>query len=311
MPAGEIRQIKRRVKSVQSTKKITRAMELIASSRIIKAEQRLKSARPYAEQMRSVIANLAHAVGGSIQHPLLEVRENPRNSAVLVVAADRGLCGAYNSAVLKLAQAELAALPGENKSIVAIGRKVDSYFRYEGIAVDKLWQGKSDLPDYDTAREAAEYVMGEYTEGNLDRITLVYTNFESMFRQVPVAIPLLPVDPEQLVKRIGEQVPEEAPLLFEPTPEDVQADTIFEPPAEQILGDIIPKGVASLIFEALLESAASEHASRRRAMKAATDNANDLINALQLKGNKARQAAITTEIIEIVGGAQALEQAKQ
>ncbi len=323
MGAGEQRLIKRRIKSVQSTKKITRAMELIAASRIIKAQQSLEAARPYAEQMRAVIANLAKAIRGEISHPLLERRDHPSRSVALVITSDRGLAGAFNANVLKLALQTLEKMPGDEKSVVVVGRKAEGFFRYEGVPVDRSWTGISDRPSYDDALDIAEYVIARFLDADFDDIVIVSTQFESMFRQAPVARDLLPIDQAALSGHIARGHKDHMPgagevigaLVDDDKPQGEYGtgqqralpDTIFEPDPATLLGEILPKGVASQIFNALLESAASEHASRRRAMKAATDNANDLMTELQLKANKARQAAITTEIIEIVGGAQALE----
>ncbi len=308
MGAGEIRAIKRRVKSVQSTKKITRAMELIESSRIVKAERRLREARPYAEQMASVIANLANAVAGRIGHPLLDERETVRNSAVLVITSDRGLAGAYNANVLKLASAEIETMAGHS-SVIGVGRKVAGYFNFRGVEVTRLWMGISDRPTYADAKEVAQYVIDRYAGGEIDDLKLAYTRFDSMFSQTPVVVQLLPFDMSAVAPRAHSATATMREREAEVHSETggVAPDTTFEPDAEAILADILPKGVASRIFSAMLEGAASEHAARRRAMKAATDNAEDLIKALELEGNKARQAAITTEIIEVVAGAQALK----
>lgn len=305
MPAGELRIIRRRIRSVQSTMKITRAMELIAASRILKAEQRVAASRPYALRMAAVMANLQRAAGGAVRHPLLDERGEVERSAVLVLCADRGLCGAYNTAVLKLAQVTVEALPGSSKSVVSVGRKAQSYFKYRGIPIARSWQGISDQPTYSDAKEVADYCIEQYVAGELDRIDLVYTTFKSAVTQEPRVVRLLPIDTGEL-SAVDEKRGRAAGAAG--AADATAADTIFEPSATEILGDLLPKGVQSRVYSALLDSAASEHAARRRAMKAATDNARDLIRSLQIRANKARQAAITTEILEVVGGAEALAQ---
>ncbi|MBX7160521.1 MAG: F0F1 ATP synthase subunit gamma [Acidimicrobiia bacterium] len=297
MAAGELRLIRRRIRSVQSTMKITRAMELIAASRIVKAEQRVQASRPYGERMAAVLGNLAAAAGGNVQHPLLEAREDVERSAVLVLCSDRGLCGAYNTNIFRLALRHIDGMDGGAHEVLALGKKAEGFFSYRGYDVSRTWE-MTDQPSYARAKEVAQHAMRRYLDGELDRIDLVYTRFHSAFRQEVVAEPLLPIDPGALA--------EEEAARTEGTGPAVAPDTIFEPEPAVILGALVPNGVTSRIYSAALEASASEHASRRRAMKAATDNASDLIKALQLEGNKARQAAITTEILEVVGGAEAL-----
>ena len=331
MPAGELRVIRRRIRSVQSTMKITRAMELIAASRIIKAEQRVAASRPYAERMAAVIGHLAGAAGGSVAHPLLghdrrpgeaaagrspdgdRSSRDPSASAVVVISSDRGLCGAYNAGVLKLAEETLADMPGETRSVVAVGRKAQSYFRFRRVPVMEGFAGMSDQPRYEDAKVVAGWAMDAYLEGRLDRITLVYTSFLSSFRQQPKAVPLLPIDPSVLATvdpKIGKAAGgAEAPVEEAPA-EGPAPDTIFEPEPGEILSALLPRGVESRVYSAMLDSTASEHAARRRAMKSATDNAGDLIKTLTRYANRARQAAITTEILEVVGGAEALSEAE-
>lgn len=297
MAAGELRLIRRRIRSVQSTMKITRAMELIAASRIVKAEQRVQSSRPYADRMSAVLGNLAAAAGGSVQHPLLESREQVERAAVLVLCSDRGLCGAYNTNVFRVALRHLDEMEGDTHEVLALGKKAEGFFSYRGFDVSRMWE-MTDQPSYARAKEVAQHAMERYLSGELDRIDLVYTRFHSAFRQEVVVEPLLPIDPGALAEG-GEAGAEDGGSA-------VAADTIFEPEPSVILGALVPNGVTSRVYSAALDASASEHASRRRAMKAATDNASDLIKALQLEGNKARQAAITTEILEVVGGAEAL-----
>lgn len=297
MAAGELRLIRRRIRSVQSTMKITRAMELIAASRIVKAEQLVQSSRPYAERMSAVMGHLAAAAGGTVQHPLLEPRDEVGRAAVLVLCSDRGLCGAYNTNVFRLALGHLDEMPGTAHEVLSYGKKSEGFFRYRGYDVARVWD-MTDRPTYAQAKEVARYAMSRYLDGELDRIDLVYTRYLSAFRQQPVVVPLLPIDTGALADAEATSAEATGPA--------VPADTIFEPEPSVILGALVPNGLTSRVYSAALEASASEHASRRRAMKAATDNAGDLIKALQLEGNKARQAAITTEILEVVSGAEAL-----
>lgn len=310
MPAGELRLIRRRIRSVQSTRKITKAMELIAASRIMKAEQRVAASRPYALRMAKVMANLAEATGGVVDHPLLEVREETRSAAVLVIAADRGLCGAYNANVLKEAERALRELGVPERSVVAVGRKAKGYFSYRGVEVEVTFEGITDTPRYGDAKEVAGYLLRQYLDGEIDRVELVYTEFENAARQVVRRVQLLPIDTSVLTEaglRVGRA---QGGIDVSDTADQSTADTVFEPDPADILGELLPRGVESRVYSALLDSSASEHAERRRAMKSATDNADDLIRALTLAGNKARQAAITTEILEVVGGAEALAAAQ-
>ncbi len=310
MPAGEMREIRRRIGSVQSTMKITRAMELIAASRIMKAERALAAARPYAVGMAHVLQDLVKAVGTSISHPLLDVRETQNKNMALVICSDRGLAGPFNVNVLKLAQQTLAGMPGKESSVAAVGRKASSYFKFRGVPIDKVWVGISDRPTYADAKEVGNYVIEAYQSGAVDSVSLVYTVFTSVFTQTAQTVQLLPIDPTELAKlehSAGQFTAASIDDPGGPNGSGPEPDTIFDPDPESILDTLLPKSLQSLIFSAMLESAASEHASRRKAMKAATDNARDLTRVLTLQANKARQAAITTEILEVVGGAEGLK----
>ena len=287
--SGQIRQLRRRIKSVKSTQKITRAMEMIAASRILKAQRRVLAARPYAEQIREVIAGLA--VDNEVsQHPLLRVRD-VNNVAVVVCTSDRGLAGAYNANVLKVAERTIREEEGRGRTITlyVVGRKGAAYFSYRGRRAERAWSGISDSPDIDSASGVAQAVMDRYASEEFDRVWLVYTDFKSSFVQAPTRMELLPVKPEEFDggRRLRPEV-------------------IFEPSGAGLLERLIPRYVEAKIYHGLLESSASEHASRQRAMKSATENASDVAASLSRVMNQARQDQITTEISEIVGGAEAL-----
>ena len=297
MPGGEERALRSRIKSVQSTKKITRAMEMISASRIVKAQQRVAAARPYSEQITKVVSNLAAAGAGSGQ-PLLTPRE-VSTVGVIVLAADRGLAGGYNSAIIRVAEKALldAEAEGHSTQLFAVGRKAVSYFRYRGREIASEFTGFTDSPSYEDARRIAEEVVGRFDAGDLDRVELAYTQFVSVGTQKPTLTRFIPLDPDELADEEKEK--DAGP----------QADYEYEPGAEAILERLLPRYVESRLFSALLEAAASEHAARQRAMKSATDNATELAKTLGRKMNRARQDAITTEIIEIASGAEALNEA--
>lgn len=296
--AGKLRQIRRRIRSVQSTKKITRAMELIAASRIVRAEQRVRAALPYAEQITRVIANVAR-VGGGGDHALLQVREPVRRVGYVVLTSDRGLAGGYNANVIRAAEAALRAdtAAGRGYALVCVGRKGQAYFRFRRYTIESAYTGMSDLPTYEDAREVAGEAMRLFEAGEVDAVHVAYTRYLSRGTQRPTVAQLLPVAPPEPVAVEGTAggLP---PAAYE-----------FEPEPEEILGRLLPRYVEARLFAAMLDASASEHASRQRAMKSATDNADELIRALTRVANRARQEEITTEIMEIVGGAEALRQA--
>jgi F-type H+-transporting ATPase subunit gamma len=294
--AAELRILRQRVRTVQSIRKTTRAFELIATSRIGRARARVEAAKPYSEEITRVLSALG-AAASSLDHPLLTPKKNPRRAGVLVVTSDRGMAGAYNSNVLREAEQLQALLREEGKTVelYTMGRKALGFYRFRQREVTGSWTGFSEQPTYADIVEAADqlvdgFVTGADTDvdGGIDELHIVYTEFRSMLTQVPVA------------KRI-------APMEVEYTESPTQLpDYEFEPDAETLLGALLPKYVKTRLFAALLDSAASESAARQRAMKAATDNANDLIKAYTQQMNQARQAQITQEISEIVGGADAL-----
>ncbi len=293
--SGQIRQLRRRIKSVKSTQKITRAMEMIAASRIVKAQRRMAAARPYAEQITEVIKGLA--VSNEVDdHPLLAPHESIDRVAVIVITSDRGLAGAYNSNVLKRAERVIDAEEREGREIAlyCVGKKATDYFAFRGRTPVHSWEGVSDTPEMEHAREIGEAFTKPYEAGELDKVWLVYTDFQSALTQVPNAMQLLPVDPAE----------------FAGGSDAITPQFVFEPDPQSILDLLIPSYVDAKVFAGMLESAASEHASRQRAMKSATDNASDVIDNLSRIMNAARQEQITTEISEIVGGAEALASGK-
>jgi F-type H+-transporting ATPase subunit gamma len=296
MAGGQERILRRRIKSVESTKKITRAMELIAASRIVKAQARVHAAQPYAEGITDVVRNLQSASGGS-NSALLAPRAEVRAVANIVIAADRGLCGGYNSTVIRAAEHNMRdqEKAGRANALVTVGRKAEGYFRFRDYPIDAGFAGFSDNPSYEDARRVASAVVSRFEAGELDRVQLVYTRFISAGRQEVVVEPLLPLESDEI----------ETPAEASDTP---SADYEFEPNPDTILETLLPRYTESRVYAALLNAAASELASRQRAMKAATDNAEELILTYRRRMNRARQDSITTEIMEIVGGAEALSQ---
>jgi len=289
--AGQLRVIKRRIGSVQSTQKITRAMELIASSRIVKAQAAVNAARPYAEEMRRLMASVSRSAG-TIDSPLLREREDVRTIATIIISSDRGLAGAYNSNVIRAAERDFRA-HGKESRLFLIGKKAVTYFRFRGFDTSNSWQGISERPDIADARRIARTVVDLFLNGGVDEVRLAYTKFESALTQRPVVVRLLPMPREELSADDDATAGPAASYEFEPDP-------------AEILNLLLPRYVEGTILQGLLEAAASEHAARRRAMKAATDNAEELIAKLARVYNQARQAEITTEIMEVIGGAEAL-----
>ncbi len=299
MAGGQERILRRRIRSVQSTKKITRAMELIAASRIVRAQARVEAAVPYSDQITEVVHDLADA-GGSVDSPLLVPRPEIRRVGHIVVTADRGLCGAYNSSILRAAEGEMDEHGelGRDSAVYVVGRKGESYFRYRNLPVEASFTGFSDQPSYEDARVIAASVSEPFLDGRLDMVQVIYTRFISVGSQEVVVRPLMPLDRDVLREEEELRREQEGP----------RAGYEFEPGPEEILERLLPRYVEARIFAALLNAAASEHAARQRAMKAASDNADELIVNLRRVMNRARQDAITTEITEIVGGAEALRQ---
>jgi F-type H+-transporting ATPase subunit gamma len=293
MAGGQERVLRRRIKSVQSTKKITRAMELIAATRVVKAQQRAAAAKPYARQITRVIENLA-ASGTTVEHPLLRRSEQVRKVAFVAITSDRGLAGAYNSAVIRATERQLNGHRDEGRdySLILIGRKAEGYFKFRNYRIDHAFSGVSDTPAYDDARRIAQVIADKFVNEEVDQVELIYTEFISMGSQRVAVRRFLPLESTETIATSGEA--------------GAVAQTEFEPSPEAVLAALLPRYVEARLFGAMLEGAASEHASRQRAMKSATDNAEELRVKLTRQMNRARQDSITTEIMEIVGGAEAL-----
>jgi F-type H+-transporting ATPase subunit gamma len=300
MAGGQERILRQRIRSINATKKITRAFELIAASRIVRAQQRVHAAQPYSDQITEVVKDLA-AAGGEVQSPLLTARPEIRRACHVVIAADRGLSGAYNSSVIRAAEGEVKddALRNVGYSLVLVGRKAESYYRFRGYDIDAVFTGFTETPTYEDARAIGETVVDLYQSGQVDSVELVYTRFVSAGFQEVVLRPLVPLEHELLAG--GDARPAGEP----------SADYEFEPSPGAILEALIPRYVEARIYAALLNAAASQQAARQRAMKAATDNAEELIKSYTRVMNRARQDTITTEIMEIVGGAEALSAGKK
>jgi F-type H+-transporting ATPase subunit gamma len=306
--AATLRELRGRIRSAGSIKKITKAQELIATSRIGRAQNRLQAARPYAFEITSMLTTLA--AEAALDHPLLVERDDPKRAVVLVISSDRGLCGAYNSNIFRRAEELFSLLRQDGKTpiVYAVGRKALNYYRFRNWDVTESWSGFSEQPTYEHAQEIASTLVDTFLAGADDRdndpgpdgvlgadeLHIVYTEFKSMMSQSAEA------------HRI-------APMVVEYVEEETGPRTLysFEPDATTLFDALLPRYLATRVYAALLEAAASELASRQRAMKSATDNADDLIKALTLEANRERQAQITQEISEIVGGANALADARR
>ncbi|BBZ40792.1 F0F1 ATP synthase subunit gamma [Mycobacterium conspicuum] len=302
--AATLRELRGRIRSAGSIKKITKAQEMIATSRIGKAQARLESARPYAFQITSMLTTLS--AEAALDHPLLVERAEPKRAGVLVVSSDRGLCGAYNSSVFRRSEELFSLLRQEGKTPVlyTVGRKANNYFKFRNWDITESWMGFSEQPQYENAAEIGSTLVETFMKGagdddqsdgdqGVDELHIVYSEFKSMMSQAAVA------------HRI-------APLVMEYVEDEPDLHTLysFEPDATTLFDALLPRYLTTRVYAALLEAAASELASRQRAMKSATDNADDLIKELTLMANRERQAQITQEISEIVGGANALADAK-
>lgn len=298
---AQLRVYKRRIKSVTATKKITKAMEMISASRIVKAQRQVAASSPYADELTRAVA--AVATGSNTNHPLTTEAQNATRAAVLLVTSDRGLAGGYSSNAIKAGDRLTERLRAEGKEVVhyVIGRKGVAYYGFRERPVEESWTGFTDKPTYTDAKAVAdpliEAVLKDTAEGGVDELHIVFTEFVSMLTQAPVEKRLLPLS---LADATGGEARKEGEIL--PLYD-------FEPSAEGVLDALLPRYVESRIYNALLQGAASEHAARRRAMKSATDNAEELIRTLTRLANQARQAEITQEISEIVGGSSALADA--
>ena len=302
--AATLRELRGRIRSAGAIKKITKAQEMIATSRIGKAQARLKEARPYTVEITRVLTTLAQEA--ALDHPLLVEKPSPKRAGVLVVSSDRGLCGAYNSGAFRKAEELFSRLREDGKTPVlyTVGRKAQGYFKFRHWDISESWTGFSERPSYENAAEVAETLVSAFLAGagddeessdesGVDELHIVYTEFKSMMSQSVGAHRM-------------------APMVVEYIEDDNEPHTLysFEPDATTLFDALLPRYLTTRIYTALLESAASELASRQRAMKSASDNADDLIKSLTLEANRERQAQITQEISEIVGGANALADAK-
>ncbi|AGB24939.1 ATP synthase F1 subcomplex gamma subunit [Mycobacterium sp. JS623] len=304
--AATLRELRGRIRSAGSIKKITKAQELIATSRIGRAQNRLQAARPYAFEITAMLTNLGNEA--ALDHPLLVEREDPKRAGVLVVSSDRGLCGGYNSNVFRRAEELFSLIRQEGKTpiVYTVGRKALNYYRFRNWKITDSWNGFSEQPTYENAQEIASTLVDAFMAGaddhgddpgpdgilGLDELHIVSTEFKSMMSQNAVAHRIAPMVVEYVEEESGPRT------LYS-----------FEPDATTLFDALLPRYLATRVYAALLESAASELASRQRAMKSATDNADDLIKELTLMANRERQANITQEISEIVGGANALADA--
>ncbi|MTD53659.1 F0F1 ATP synthase subunit gamma [Amycolatopsis pithecellobii] len=297
---AQLRELRAKIRATKSIGKITKAMELIATSRIGRAQARVEASRPYSTEITKVLSALAGAAS-NLDDPFLVERVNPTRAAVLVVTSDKGLCGGYNTNVLRTTEELLSLLRKEGKepSVYVIGGKGLNYYRFRGREVAEHWTGFSDQPHYENAAEAGRALTESFlAENGVDEVHIVYTEFRSMLSQVPTAKRMAPLEIEY-----AEEEQEGAAAA---QPGEILPAYEFEPSADRLLSALLPKYINTRIFSALLESAASELAARRTAMKSASDNANDLVNTYTRQANQARQAQITQEISEIVGGADAL-----
>ncbi len=292
------RDIKRRIDSVRGTRKITRAMELVASARLRRAQDRIESLRPYATSMRRMMSQAARQSGSLTGLPLLDERPEVNRAAIIVVTGDRGLAGAFNVNVLRAgftAADELTAAGAAEVVYVGVGKKGAGTLRFRGKTMERSYEGFSAAPSFEDASQVAEFVVGEFLEKRVDRVLVVYNAFKSIIEQKVTVEQLLPIERTQVLDE-GEQEQEYSKSL-----------ALFEPDPDELLKRLLPTYIDTTIYRAMLESAASEFAARRTAMRNASDNAAGLIDDLTLVMNRARQAAITQEILEVVAGADALE----
>lgn len=291
---ANLRDIKKRIGSVESTRQITRTMEMVATAKIKKAQEKIEAARPYALSMMEVLGNVARYAKGA-EHPLLKEHDERKRVVLIAVTSDRGLAGAFNSNILRMTENAMREerANGVEVDIITVGKKAGAYFRYRGIEPMASYRDISDKPTFADAKAIAAHVIGSFSAEEVDAVYIAFNRFKNVAEQKPEFHKLLPIE-----QSVVDEVAEEA---------DLSAEYMFEPSAESVLQRLLPTYVETLIFRALMESAASEHGARRTAMKSATDNAGEMIITLNRSYNRARQAAITNEIAEIVGGAAALE----
>lgn len=290
MAGAGVREFKRRIRSVQSTQKITKAMKMVAAAKLRRAQEAAEDSRPYTETLQGTLARLA-GLSVDVEHPLLKKRAEVSKVGYIVVTADRGLCGGYNTNIIRACTDDIAADErNPAKGIIAVGRKARDFFRKRG-GLEAEFVNLGDKISYADAREIAQYVINAYENEEFDEINIVYAKFVNALRQVPTIVKLLPIEPPEASA----------------SEEKFNVEYIYEPSAEEILVTLLPRYVGSQIYHAMLEGKASEHGARMTAMGNASDNAGEIIDSLTLKMNKVRQAAITDEILDIVGGAEALK----
>jgi len=295
------RDIKRRIESVRNTRKITRAMELVASAKLRRAQERIEALRPYARNLRGVMAQASRQSEANRAFPLLQERDEVRRAAVVTITGDRGLAGAFNVNILRAgfgADRDLRGDGADDVVYVGVGKKGSGTLRFRRMPIERTFEGFSSDPGYGEAQLIAEYLVELFTSGQVDRVLLVYNAFKSVMQQQVTVEQLLPIERQVVLDDDADD---------DGDGEQSRALTLFEPSAEEVLAQLLPVYVNTTIYRALLESAAAEHAARRSAMRNASDNAGGLITDLTLKMNRARQAAITQEILEVVAGADALQ----
>ncbi len=290
MAGAGVREFKRRIRSVKNTQQITKAMKMVSAAKLRKAQERAEASRPYTETLQGTLARLA-ALSTDVEHPLLVKREEVRKVGYIVVTADRGLCGGYNTNIIRAANDAIASDDRKIETgIIAVGRKARDFYRKRS-GLDAEYTNLGDAVSYADAREIAEYIINAYENEELDEVYLVYSRFVNVLRQIPTVTKLLPIE------NIEEEQTDKPEKYVE---------YIYEPSAALILLTLLPRYVGSQVYHAMLESKASEQGARMTAMGNATQNAGEIIDALTLQMNKVRQSAITDEILDIVGGAEAL-----
>ncbi|MCL5056412.1 MAG: ATP synthase F1 subunit gamma [Actinobacteria bacterium] len=287
---ASIRDLRRRIKGIKNTQQITKAMKAVSAAKMRKAQDNVVAARPYAKRLVGVLGRVASVVSG-VKHPLLDVRE-PKKVAYVVITADRGLCGGFNSNIIRKAVTEIRDIP--EVSLICVGRKGRDFFRKRGYSIAQQYVGLGENINAGQAREIAQYIIEKYSKGEFDAVYVVYSEFINVLVQRPIVLKLLPAEPPK------EEEKGEAKTVG-------RADYIFEPSAEEVLATLLPKYVTNTLFQGMLESKAGFYSAQMTAMDNATKNASEIIAKLTLTMNRARQAAITKEISEIVGGAAALE----
>ncbi len=295
MSGGSLREMKRRIGSIKNTQQITKAMKMVAAAKLRKAQEKAESSRPYTETLQATMARVAE-YSGDVTHPLLAVREDIVKVGYIVITSDRGMCGAYNTNIIKAANEKIAYDETERKvvpAIVAVGRKARDFYRKRaGLEAEYINLG--DNVAYPDAREIAGFVMDAYAQEELDEVHIIYSKFINALRQIPTVVKILPIEHEQDAHAQEQAV-------------EANWDYIFEPSAEELMVTILPKYVSNVIYHAMMEGKASEMGAKMTAMDNATKNAKELIENLTLAMNKARQAAITDELLDIVGGSEALK----